>query len=481
MLFNSIQFLIFFPTVILLYFTIPHKFRWLLLLVASCYFYMTVIPIYIFVLFFLILIDYFAGILIENAKSKPKKKLFLCLSLFANIGWLGFFKYFDFFNTDFHALAGLVGWNYPISLLKLILPIGLSFHTFQSMSYTIEVYRGNQKAERHFGIYAVFVMFFPQLVAGPIERARNLIHQFYEKHYFDYVRCTDALKIMLWGFFKKVVVADRLAVVTNAVYNNTHSYTGLPLVLATVFFAFQIYCDFSGYCDIAIGAAQMMGFRLTDNFKRPYFSRSIAEFWKRWHISLSSWFRDYLYISIGGNRVSIPRWYLNILIVFVVSGLWHGANWTFIAWGALHGFYMISGAITQKARNWLAEKTGLSKLPKVHMVIQVIIVFILVNIGWVFFRAKSISDAIYVLTHIFPLQLSFSGVYFGAMTRWGLIVAFASIVFMESMHLLQEHFRMRQFLSNKPLMLRWSLYLALLFIILLFGVFNETPFIYFQF
>src|SRR5678815_1064118 len=227
------------------------------------------------------------------------------------------------------------GISNPVPFLKIILPIGLSFHTFQAMSYTIEVYRGNQKAERNFGIYALYVMFYPQLVAGPIERPQNLLHQFYENHKFDYERVVNGLKLILWGFFKKLVIADRLALYVGAVYNNPTHHTGLSFIMATIFFAFQIYCDFSGYSDIAIGAAKVMGFKLMTNFNRPYFARSISEFWKRWHISLSTWFKDYLYISLGGNRVSVPRWYFNLFIVFLVSGLWHGANWTYIIWGCL--------------------------------------------------------------------------------------------------------------------------------------------------
>ncbi|MBN2052424.1 MBOAT family protein [Candidatus Woesearchaeota archaeon] len=481
MLFNSISFLIFLPVVVLLYFSIPHKYRWIILLVSSYYFYMSWKPEFIILIIISTIVDYGASHNIVRSKSKPKRIFFLCFSLLSNFALLFSFKYFNFFNNALGDFLRLISIPWDPVVLSVILPVGISFYTFQTVGYTIDVYRGVIKPERHFGIFAVYVSFFPQLVAGPIERAKNLLPQFYEKHKFSYTQAADGIKLMLWGFFKKIVVADRLAVVVNAVYNNTQNYTGIPLILATVFFAFQIYCDFSGYCDIAIGAAQVMGFRLMDNFKRPYFSRSISEFWKRWHISLSTWFRDYLYISIGGNRVSIPRWYLNIFIVFVVSGLWHGANWTFVIWGALHGFYMMFGALTQKVRDFIAEKIGLVKLPKLRTIIQVIIVFILADIGWVFFRANNVSDAVYVLTHIFPLSLNFSGVYFGAMTRWGLIVAFAAIIFMESIHFMQEHFRMRQFLSNKPVVLRWTIYLALIFIILLFGVFNETPFIYFQF
>ena len=332
MLFNSINFIFFFIIVTFLYFALKHKYRWFLLLGSSCYFYMAFVPIYILILGFTIVIDYFAGIFLETSRGK-KKRLFLLASLIANIGVLCIFKYYNFLNTNLSILLHGAGYQNPIPYLSILLPIGLSFHTFQAMSYTIEVYRGNQKAERNFGIYALYVMFYPQLVAGPIERPQNLIHQFYEKHTFDYSRVVAGLKLMLWGLFKKIVIADRLAIYVNAVYNNPTHHSGITLILATVFFAFQIYCDFSGYSDIAIGAAKIMGFKLMTNFNRPYFSRNISEFWKRWHISLSTWFKDYLYISLGGRRVSIPRWYFNLLFVFLVSGLWHGANWTFLIWG----------------------------------------------------------------------------------------------------------------------------------------------------
>jgi D-alanyl-lipoteichoic acid acyltransferase DltB (MBOAT superfamily) len=284
---------------------------------------MVFVPVYILILGGTIIIDYYAGILLENTEGK-KRKVFLIASLIANIGVLAVFKYYNFLNNNLSVLLNSFGYKNSIPNLGILLPIGLSFHTFQAMSYTIEVYRRKQKAERHFGIYALYVMFYPQLVAGPIERPQNMLHQFYEKHYFDFERIIDGLKLMLWGLFIKLVIADRLAIFVNAVYNNPEKHSGLTLAIATIFFAFQIYCDFSGYSNIAIGAARVMGFKLMTNFNRPYFSRSIAEFWKRWHISLSTWFSDYLYIPLGGNRVSVPRWYFNLFFVFLVSGLWHG-------------------------------------------------------------------------------------------------------------------------------------------------------------
>ncbi|HEX2936722.1 MAG TPA: MBOAT family O-acyltransferase [Bacteroidales bacterium] len=348
---------------------------------------MAFVPIYILILGFTIVIDYFAGIYIENAE-KGRRKLLLIFSLIANIGVLAVFKYYNFLNENLSFLMHGFGLANPIPHLSILLPIGLSFHTFQAMSYTIEVYRGHQKAERHFGIYSLYVMFFPQLVAGPIERPQNLLHQFREKYDFEYQRVVDGLKLMLWGLFKKLVIADRLATYVDAVYNYPDQHTGMSLIVATILFAFQIYCDFSGYSDMAIGAAKILGFKLMTNFNRPYLSRSISEFWKRWHISLSTWFKDYLYISLGGNRVSVPRWYFNLFIVFLISGLWHGANWTYIIWGALNGFYLIFAIVSQPFRDKVNKLTGLKNVPVLFHISQILITFSLSCFAWIFFQGK---------------------------------------------------------------------------------------------
>jgi len=479
MLFNSIHFLIFFPIVIGIYFSIKHKHRWIILLISSYYFYMSWKAEYIILIMISTIIDYFAGWGIFNSNTKTRKKFFLCMSLCTNLGLLFAFKYFNFFSESTRQIFQTFSIPFDPITLKILLPVGISFYTFQTLSYTIDIYRGKIEPQKHLGIFAVYVSFFPQLVAGPIERAKNLIPQFLKEHKFDYARVTDGMKLMLWGFFKKLVIADRLAIFVNLIYNNPTEHSGLLLILATVFFAFQIYCDFSGYSDIAIGAAQIMGFNLMDNFKRPYHSKSPSEFWKRWHISLSSWFKDYLYIPLGGNRVSIPRWYFNISVVFLLSGLWHGANWTFIAWGALHGFYLLFGSATYNIRSKIVRKIGLIKKPKVYKAICIVFTFILVNIAWIFFRANSISDAIYILTHLFS-NLSLANITIG-LGLSGLIVAIGSIIFMEVVHAMQEHFRMRTFLSNKTVWLRWAVYSILILSILLFGVFKQVKFIYFQF
>ena len=490
MLFNSFEFIIFFLVVTSLYFTLPHRHRWWMLLAASCVFYMFFKAVYILILFFTIVIDYYAGILLENTKDPKRKKWWLVMSLVANIGVLAVFKYFNFLNDNLSGLATLLGYHNPVPYLTILLPIGLSFHTFQAMSYTIEVYRGHEKAERHFGIYALYVMFYPQLVAGPIERPQNVLHQFREKHYFDYARVADGLKLMAWGLFKKVVIADRFAVAVNQVYNNPEGYEGVPVILATVFFAIQIYCDFSGYSDIAIGSAQVMGYRLMENFRRPYYSKSIAEFWKRWHISLSTWFRDYLYIPLGGNRVVKWRWYYNLFITFMISGIWHGASWNFVIWGALHGIFLVIGAITHPARQKAAAAVGLTRLPGFHKFLNVVSTFVLVTFAWIFFRAVTFHDAAYIITHMFSgigAQLAnpalLKELVFGlGLPKTQLAIGLLALAFMEAVHLLQRKGSVRHLLQSKPALVRWPAYSLLLLFLLLFSYGTANPaFIYFQF
>ncbi|QEM09642.1 MBOAT family O-acyltransferase [Mucilaginibacter rubeus] len=476
MIFNSFTFLLFFPMVTVLYFLLPHKFRWMLLLGASCYFYMFFKAIYILILFFTIIIDYTAGIYLEKVTDPKKKKLLLILSLTANIGVLAVFKYFNFFNANLSGILYWMGYTNPIPFLQILLPIGLSFHTFQAMSYTIEVYRGHQKAEHHFGIYALYVMFYPQLVAGPIERPQNLLHQFKEYHQFNALDVSEGLKRMLIGFFKKVVVADRLSIYVKTVFANYPEHGSATLVLASLFFAVQIYCDFSGYSDIAIGSARVMGFKLMENFKRPYFAKSISEFWSRWHISLSTWFKDYVYIPLGGNRVSKGRLYLNLFAVFMISGLWHGANWTFIVWGALHGFYLVCGMATQKWRAAVANKLGIGKGGFANF-LNIAFTICLVTVSWIFFRAASLEQAWGLLKGIFIYK---PGFFIGEPTYFLYdFMAIAALFFYE----LKQEYNLRslRFLHNENWGVRMASYLGLIFIILLFGVFDGGQFIYFQF
>ena len=424
MLFNSFEFLIFFIIVTTLYFVLPHKFRWALLLVASCIFYMFFIPAYILILFLTIIIDYFAGILIENASGKRRKQ-YLYISLVANIGVLAIFKYYNFLNDNITEIFTWAGSANPIPYLDIILPIGLSFHTFQAMSY--------------------------------------------------------GLKLMAWGLFKKAVIADRLSLMVDTVYSDPTNHYGFAVILATAFFAIQIYCDFSGYSDMAIGAAQVMGFKLMTNFNRPYFAKSISEFWKRWHISLSTWFKDYLYVPLGGNRVVKWRWYFNLFITFMVSGLWHGANWTFIVWGALHGFYLVFALVSHDYRKKLNQMTGLSESPVLHKWLQSISVFVLVSFAWIFFRATTIHDAFTLIQNAMVLNTAqLSATMFSAnFYEFYLGIFFILLLFV--IEWTKRGREMRKFVNSKPLWVRFSVYIILILVIINFGVFGGNNFIYFQF
>jgi len=482
MLFNSPAFALFFPVVTAGYFLLPHRWRWLWLLAASCYFYMAFVPAYILILLFTIAVDYGAGILIERSTDPRRRQLLLACSIVANVGVLAVFKYAGFLDANLAALARWLGWNYSLHALGLVLPIGLSFHTFQAMSYVIEVYRGRQPAERHLGIYALYVLFYPQLVAGPIERPQNLLPQFHQPQVFDQARVTAGLQLMAWGLFKKVVVADRLAVLVDAVYKQPTQYHGIPLIAATYAFAYQIYCDFSGYSDIAIGSAQVMGIRLMTNFRQPYQARSIAEFWQRWHISLSTWFRDYLYIPLGGNRGGRWRWAFNIMVVFLVSGLWHGANWTYVLWGAIHGAYMVAGqALRPLGARLLTAWGRTARSLRLAAALQTLVTFHLVLLAWVFFRANTVTDAVHVLRHALSgLELR-GGYGIGGGGAYELAVAACAILAMEWVQFRQRRGSVRAQLSRWPAPARWAAYYALVLAILMFGKFQIRDFVYFQF
>ncbi|WP_317166765.1 MBOAT family O-acyltransferase [Spirosoma aureum] len=445
---------------------------------------MAFVPVYILILGFTIVIDFFAGIYIERTKG-PLRKIFLIASLIANISVLAIFKYYNFLNDNLNELLGNLGHATPFPMLKILLPIGLSFHTFQAMSYTIEVYRKNQVAEKHFGIYALYVMFYPQLVAGPIERPQNVLHQFYEKHSFNNKNITDGLKLIAWGLFKKVVIADRLSVIVNTVYNNPKQFEGAPLIFATVLFAFQIYCDFSGYSDIALGTARTIGFRLMTNFNTPYFSKSISEFWKRWHISLSTWFRDYLYIPLGGNRVSKFRWYLNLFITFLISGLWHGANWTYVIWGSLNGIYLIVENSTDSVRIKFYNFIGLHNKKLLISKLSLCSTFMLTCFAWIFFRAKDLHDAYYIIsnltTNFVPSINNLKPGILGS-TLYDYLIGFLALSVLLLVEKIQMQISINKWLNHQPMMMRTLIYCALIMCILLFGMFDlEEQFIYFQF
>ncbi len=463
MLFNSLQFVFFYIVVTILYFSLRHKGRVWLLLLASSYFYLVFKPVYILILLITIVVDYFAGIWISQSEGK-KRKWLLILSLISNVGFLAFFKYWNFINKNISIALGLIGVENPFHDYPFDLPIGLSFHTFQAMSYTIEVYRRNQKPEKNFVVYSLYVMFYPQLVAGPIERPQNLLTQFHTYFKFDFEKLKSGLMLMAWGLFKKVVIADRLSIMVDYCYDNPAQFSGLTLFMATIFFTIQIYCDFSGYSDIAIGAARTMGYDLMLNFNAPYLSKSISEFWKRWHISLSTWFRDYLYIPLGGNRVSSGRLYVNYLIVFTVSGLWHGAAWTFIIWGALHGLYLVLAIVRDKYLPF--------KLPK-NTLLSILFTFVLVMITWVFFRAKGLYNAKIILSKIFnfgnydSFSMPFSTNEF--VFCWILML----ILFLKDIFVKE--------IKTQNTTLFYVKFVGLMLVCYFFGIFSSNQFIYFQF
>ena len=454
MLFNSLDYLFFLPLVVALYYLLPHRLRWMLIFVSSCFFYMAFIPKYILVLFAIIGIDYTAAIWMEKLSGPPRKRL-LMVSLFANIGILAFFKYFGFANQTLIDFFALFGKEFKAYDLGIILPIGLSFHTFQSMSYTIEVYRGHQKAEKHLGYFANYVLFFPQMVAGPIERYATLGKELRKKQTLNYQNLSAGFRLVLLGFVVKMVVADQLAPFVNQVYAAPTEYNQLQIFLALVFFSFQIYADFFGYSLIAQGSARLLGVHIMDNFKTPYFSASISEFWRRWHISLSTWFRDYVYIPLGGNRTSVGRWALNTLLVFGISGLWHGANWTFIVWGLLHGVFLLLEKPFKRYANVLST-------------------FVLVSLAWVFFRAPDFQSALQILKGIVIANTSAAN----WLDYWTPFCALGLMILLDFSYRKE---RFDQLLERIPVVWRWSIYFALLFVLLSMSGTQKFTFIYFQF
>ena len=404
MLFNSVEFLIFFPFVVLIYFLIPDKWKHYWLLVASYFFYMSWNARYALLILFSTIVTYFCALLLEKAQiqgsTERRKKWIVLTSLILNLSLLVYFKYFNFLLSTVENAFALFHVQLQIPRFDILLPVGISFFTFQALGYTIDVYRGEIPAEHDFFRYALFVSFFPQLVAGPIERSGNLLKQLSTPHRFSYERTKEGLLLMLWGYFLKIVLADRIAIFIDMVYGDVTGFNGWYCMLATALFAIQIYCDFSGYSVIAMGAAKILGIRLMENFDAPYFSTSVAEFWRRWHISLTSWFRDYLYIPLGGSRRGKARKYLNVLIVFLVSGLWHGASFTFIAWGGINGIFQIIGELLMPIRRKAAEILNQHIESFVHRVISCFVTFILVDFSWIFFRAATFRDAVAVIRQI---------------------------------------------------------------------------------
>ncbi len=493
MLFNSLDFLIFFPIVTLVYFVLPHRVRWVWLLIASYYFYMCWNPRYALLMATSTAITFLSGLLIHRSNQIPDAKrrawmrrLWVALSFGSNLAILFFFKYWDFFWDNLEALFALGGVALHQPVFDVILPVGISFYTFQALSYTMDVYRGEIEAEPNFFRYALFVSFFPQLVAGPIERSKNLLLQVHERHTFDAQRARDGLLLMLWGLFQKMVVADRVAIVVDTVFDGYAAMPAWAVVLAVVLFAFQIYCDFGGYSNIAVGAAQVMGFRLMENFRQPYLSQSCGEFWHRWHISLSTWFRDYLYIPLGGNRKGTARKYLNNLITFTASGLWHGASWNYVVWGALNGVYQVLGSILRPARERLCAALHLPTRTLVWKAVRIALTFVLIDFAWLFFRAPSFSAALDILSHVSSGGAAVAGGFSLGLNGAELRVMLLSLLVLFAVDLCNSAgVRVRTYVLRLPVPVRWACYLAVLYVILIFGIygpdFSESQFIYFQF
>ena len=494
MLFNSISFAIFLPIVFILFWIVPHKYRWMMMLAASCYFYMSWDVRYIVLILFTTVVTYTCALWMDkvnkagrddnNYNNDKKKKLLLLAALTAGLGLLFFFKYFLFVsNSIITALNALAIPIQPLTL-SIMMPAGISFYTFQSLAYVMDVYHGKAEAERHFGKYATFITFFPILLAGPIERSKNLLPQIKEKQSFDYDTASYGIKLIVWGFLKKLIIADNLAIHVDKVYGNLESYTGFSLVMVVFFFAIQIYCDFSGYSDIAIGTARLFGIKLMDNFRSPYFSASIREFWSRWHISLSTWFRDYVYIPLGGSRVSKLRNVGNLMITFLISGLWHGAAWNYVIWGGVHG-------AAQSAEAMLLPSRRNEKDKKIrHTVfwwLSVGMVFLFCCMAWIFFRADNLADAIYILRNMFMgiqnlgLYVSTGVLQLGIKKTEGtlLTIVIVMLTIFDYLSLRRDVIRSMQ---KIPKVIRWAIYVAILLIVFALSPLDSSQeFIYFEF
>nr|MBQ8253258.1 MBOAT family protein [Lachnospiraceae bacterium] len=501
MVFNSVDFLVFFPVVLIIYFLIPKKLRYFWLLVASYYFYMSWNPKYAVLIAVSTVITYLSGIGLGKAgKIKDKKKEILAKkwivagSFVTNLGILFFFKYFDFALIQVNRVLGRIGVQMIDKPFDVLLPVGISFYTFQALSYTMDVYRKEIEPEKNLLKYALFVSFFPQLVAGPIERSTKLMKQVQQVHTFrlwNYENITGGAAIMLWGYFMKMVVADRLAICVDMVFGDFASYDAMVLVLAAVLFAFQIYCDFGSYSMIAVGCAKIMGFELMENFNTPYFSTSVKEFWRRWHISLSSWFRDYLYIPLGGNRKGKCRKYLNLMITFLVSGLWHGASFSFVVWGGLHGLYQVIGELTEPVRKKCVEVCRLRTDWFVCKLFRGLVTFALVDFAWIFFRCSSLTESMQyircIVAGIGTIPLGAASFALPGLTGVELAIAFVSLIllFLVDSVRYSKQMLLYEYLNTKKLYLRWGVYIILIACIFLFGIYgpayNATEFIYFQF
>lgn len=454
------------------------------MLAASYYFYISWDARYALLLLFSTVITYFSALLLHRGQNHRQKVFYLVSCLIVNLGILFVFKYFNFFNETLADAVRLLGVDYQPLKLSLVLPVGISFYTFQTLGYLIDVYKGKSEPERHFGKYALFVSFFPQIAAGPIGRFDSLRPQLEARHLFEPERVRSGLLLIGQGLIKKLVIADRLAILVNAVFDKPADHSGIHFAVAAVFFSIQIYCDFSGYTDIAIGSARLLGINLMENFKRPYLGTSVAGFWKRWHISLTSWFRDYLYIPLGGNR---KRHLPNILIVFLASGLWHGASLTFVIWGFLNGLYQVLGLITKKYTDKVKSLLGISDSSILFINFKRLTTFVLIAFSWIFFRAANFGDLRLILARLFTWNASFFANFNTkglGMQKSELIVSFIAVVMLAVYELIQEKISVGTILRCRPIAVRWAVYMAVIAVIILFGVYgdaNSTQFIYFKF
>jgi D-alanyl-lipoteichoic acid acyltransferase DltB (MBOAT superfamily) len=482
MLFNSIDFAIFLPIVFLLYWFVANKnlkLQNFLLLLASYIFYAWWDWRFLSLIVFSSAVDYFVGIGLSKTEKHQKRKAILMLSVLVNLGFLGFFKYFNFFSESFAEAFTLLGYSFEASRLNIILPVGISFYTFQTMSYSIDVYRRKMEPTKDIIAFFSFVSFFPQLVAGPIERATNLLPQFFKKRNFEYSVAMDGLRQVLWGLFKKMVIADNCAQFANLAFNNPQDYTASSLAIGVVFFAFQIYGDFSGYSDIAIGTARLFGFNLMKNFSYPYFSRDIAEFWRRWHISLSTWFRDYVYIPLGGSRGSDWLKVRNIFIIFIVSGFWHGANWTFIFWGALNALYFLPLLLLKRNRQHIEVVAKDRFLPSITDFFKILLTFTITCFAWIFFRANSLSSAFEYISLLFS-QSIFEAPNFLALNKVYVLSLLIVGFLMFEWKGRETNYAIENFGESWPKPLKYVFYYSLAMFLFLFGG-KEQAFIYFQF
>lgn len=491
MQFTSFIFLCFFALVFIIYYILPQKIRWVWLLITSYLFCISADIKFGLILLLATVISFLCGILIERSEKRSTKKAYMLVGIILNAGLLFLFKYLNFFIGSLSGLLELAGINWSVGAVSLFLPLGISFYTFQTISYLIDIYNDVIKPERNLGKYALYVAFFPKLIAGPIERGANLLPQIYHPKPFEYQRLVDGLVRIIWGFFKKLVIADRLAVIVNTVFASPNDFFGPTLAVAVLSFSFQVYIDFSAYCDIAIGTAKLLGIDLVENFNAPYFAQTVTDFWRRWHISLTSWLRDYIFTPLNfasrRKRSKIYQ-YLNIMIVFLVSGIWHGANWTFIIWGLLHGLYQVIEAATQKFRNKMVTKFGIDRQTFGHKFGKVLLTFVLVSFAWIFFRANSVEDALLIIKTIFSAQgitdnagWNFSTLGLSTVNLWIAFFSVAIFIIFECVNLNRD---LLKELNNQPLVFRWFVYLMLIFSVILFGffgVYKPESFIYAQF